>query len=281
MSGGWITRQELESLQPSCAAYYGAGGRYGEGQLPYPRELPRLFVDPDYYDLPTRLAALGPGERALDILCGNCTPGALTIALGRSEPRSTIVGLDPSAALLDACRANAERCGVTNTEWVRSDDEDISVPDASIDAIVNRLGSHHIVDMPSTFAGYRRILKQGGRLVLLDFTVPDGDRDAQDYINDIYRSRDSTHVRIRTTAEVVEGLAAAGFRLSERLDWSMSFVTPELGLHTTAAKNAYLARFREGTAHARAVHRVIERSDGEIAFTHPAFVVQAVRDRAA
>jgi ubiquinone/menaquinone biosynthesis C-methylase UbiE len=273
-----ITREELKSLQPSCAVYYGEGGRYGEGQLPYPAELPHLFVDPDYYVLPTRLAALRPGDRALDILCGNCTPGALTIALGRSQPKSTIVGLDPSAMLLETCRANAEHFGVMNTEWVQSDDEVIDVPEGSVDVIVNRLGSHHIVDMGSVFAHYRRLLRPGGRVVLLDFTVPDGDLGAQDYINAIYRFRDNTHVRIWTAAELIAGLAAAGFRTRERVAWSMRFATPELGLHTESAKRAYLAMFRNGSEHARTVHHVMERADGEIQFTHPAFILQAALD---
>lgn len=270
-----ITKDELESLQPSCAVYYGDGGRYGEGQLPYPDELPRLFVDPDYYALPASLADLVPGERALDILCGNCTPGALTIALARSQPGATIVGLDPSAKLLDACRANVARFRLTNAEWVHSDDERLGLPDAGVDVIVNRLGSHHIVDLSETFGAYRRLLRPGGRIVLLDFTVPDGDTEAQDYINDLYRFRDNTHVRIRAVAEISHGLVAAGFRLDRRVDWSMTFVTTELGLHTVEAKRAYLAKLRDGSAHARSVHRVTPRRDGEIAFTHPAFVVRA------
>lgn len=273
-----ITREELETLQPSCAVYYGEGGRYGEGQLPYPAELPRLFVDPDYYNRPARLVALRPGNRALDILCGNCTPGALTIALGRSEARATVVGLDPSAKLLETCRENAKRFGVTNTEWVLSDDERIDVPDGSVDVVVNRLGSHHIVDMPATFAHYHRLLGPGGRIVLLDFTVPDGDRDAQDYINAIYRFRDNTHVKIWTAEELIAGLAKAGFRTQERVDWSMTFGTPELGLHTESAKRRYLGMFLAGSAHARAVHRVVERPDGEIQFTHPAFILRAARE---
>ncbi len=273
-----ITREELESLQPTCAVYYGEGGRYGEGQLPYPDQLPRLFVDPDYYRLPAQLAALRPGERVLDILCGNCTPAALTIALARSQPEATVVGLDPSAKLLETCRASVARFGLANTEWVLCDDERLDVSDGSLDVVVNRLGSHHIVDLPFTLARYRRILRSGGRVVMLDFTVPDGDREAQDYINDVYRFRDDTHVKIRTVAEIIAGLEAAGFRRGEHIDWSMTFVTPELGLHSADTKRAYLAKFREGSAHARAVHRLTERADGEIAFTHPAFILQAVRD---
>jgi SAM-dependent methyltransferase len=272
-----ITREELRSLQPTCAVYYGEGGRYGEGQLPYPDELPRLFVDPDYYNLPTKLAALQPGERALDILCGNCTPAALTIALARSQPRATVVGLDPSAKLLEACAVSVARFGLSNAKWVLSDDEKLDVPAGSIDVIVNRLGSHHIVDMPPTIARYRRLLHPQGRVVLLDFTVPDGDTEAEEYINGVYRFRDNTHVKIRSAGEVISNLRATGFRVDERIEWSMTFVTTELGLHSAEAKRAYLAKFRDGSAHAREIHRVVERSDGEISFTHPAFILRAVR----
>lgn len=269
-----ITPGELERLRPSNHAYYGEGGRYGRAWM-LPEKFPELFFDPDYYSLPTRLAALRPGDRAVDVLCGNCVPGALCVALARSQPRATVIGLDPSAKLLEACRSNFESFGLTNAEWVQSDDEHLEIEDASVDVVLNRLGFHHIVDAPSAMGEYRRVLRPGGRVVLLDFTIPDDDRDADDYINGIYRSRDKTHIKISSVKEVAAALTSGGFRVTQTLPYAITHVTTEFGFPSPAGKASYIQAYRSGSAHARDVHKVAMLSDGELTFTHPAYVIAA------
>lgn len=269
-----IAKADLERLAPTNHAYYAEGGRYGRAWM-LPEKFPALFLDPDYYDLPTRLAALGPGERALDILCGNCVPGALCIALARSQPRATVVGLDPSAKLLEVCRQNFATFGLANGEWVLSDDERLGVPDASVDVVLNRLGFHHIVDARATMEEYRRVLRPHGRVVLLDFTIPDDDTEADGYINGIYRARDRTHVKISSVKEVSAALGAGGFRVTQTLPYAVRHVTTEFGFQGSEAKASYIAAYRAGSAHARAVHKVAMLEDGELTFTHPAYVLAA------
>ncbi len=269
-----ITREDLARLLPTCRAYYGPGGRYGEEGRWYPTVLPRLFSEPDYYNLPAKLARLRPGERAVDVLCGNPVPGALTIALARSRPAATVIALDPSQQLLDACKANLASVGLRNAEWVLSDDEALDLPPHSVDVIVNRLGFHHITDGAATMKEYREALRPGGRVVLLDFTVPDGDDDSEHYINSIYRSRDTTHVKIRSVKEIVAALEAAGFKPIETLPWQVVHLTDEFGFPDGSAKRRYIDAFLSGSPNARAVHKVAVRGE-ELTFTHPAFVLGA------
>jgi ubiquinone/menaquinone biosynthesis C-methylase UbiE len=271
-----ITSADLERMWPSNHAYYGEGGRYGRAWL-VPQEFPRLFADPDYYNLPARLAGLQAGESAVDILCGNCVPGMLSVALARAHPQATVIGLDPSQRLLDTCRANFEAMGLTNGQWVLSDDEQLGIPDASVDVIVNRLGFHHIADIPHAMSEYRRVLRPGGRVIVLDFTIPDDDIDADDFINGIYLARDKTHIKIRSLKEAQQGLGEAGFQVQEVLPWSVTHVTTEFGFATPESKAAYQASYRAGSQHARDVHRVSDRDDGELTFTHPAMVLAAVK----
>lgn len=271
-----IGQDELRRLAPTDHAYYAEGGRYGRAWM-IPERFPALFFDPDYYGLPTKLAALGPGDRAVDILCGNCVPGALCISLARSRPSATVIGLDPSARLLDVCRANFASFGLTNAEWVLSDDEILALPDASVDVVVNRLGFHHIVDPARAMREYGRVLRPGGRVVLLDFTIPDDDRDADDYINGIYRARDRTHVKISSVKEVSSVLSAAGFAVTEALPYQVTHVTTEFGFPDAAGKAGYIAAYRAGSAHSRELHKVAMLDDGELTFTHPAYVIAAAR----
>jgi ubiquinone/menaquinone biosynthesis C-methylase UbiE len=269
-----ITQDELERLAPSNNAYYAEGGRYGRAWM-LPEKFPVLFYDPDYYNLPTRLARLRPADCAVDILCGNCVPGALCIALARSQPAAKVIGLDPSAKLLDASRENFRSFGLTNAEWVLSDDERLDLPDHSVDVVLNRLGFHHIVDAATAMMEYRRVLRPGGRVVLLDFTIPDDDKDADDYINGIYRARDKTHIKISSVKEVSAALSAAGFRMVETLPYTIKHVTTEFGFPSPAGKASYISAYRAGSAHARELHRVALLDDGELTFTHPAYVLAA------
>jgi ubiquinone/menaquinone biosynthesis C-methylase UbiE len=269
-----ITDADLTRLAATNYAYYADGGRYG-GAWMQPQEYPALFADLDYYNLPVRLAALKPGDRALDVLCGNCVPGALSAALASSQPEASVVGLDPSALLLDVCRQNLEGMGLFNSEWVQSDDESLEIPDTSVDVVLNRLGFHHIVDARRTMREYRRVLRPGGRVVLLDFTIPDDDGDADDYINGIYRSRDRTHIKISSVKEVTAALQEGGFHVNEVLPYSVRHVTTEFGFASSSAKAEYIAAYLAGSEHARAVHKVAKLESGELTFTHPAYVISA------
>lgn len=271
-----ITTEELERLRPSCHAYYADGGRYG-GAWMLPQEFPRLFFDPDYYNHAVTLAALQPGERALDILCGNCVPGALSIAMLKAQPEATVMGLDPSELLLKTCQENLAAFGLTRAEWVQSDDEQLDVPDASVDVIVNRLGYHHIADLARTMGEYARILRPGGRVIILDFTVPDDDQDAFDYINEIYRSRDRTHVYIRSVKEMRTALEGVGFTVNGQIPYAVRHVTTEFGFRTDEMKRGYQTAYRAGSQHAKDIHKVQDLPDGELTFTHPAVVLRAVR----
>lgn len=272
-----ITRAELERLAPTNYVYYGEGGRYGRAWM-VPPEFPRLFTDPDYYNLPVRLAALRPGDRALDVLCGNCVPGALCIALAKSQPQATVIGLDPSAVLLETCKKSFASFGLRNAEWVLSDDERLDLPSASVDVILNRLGSHHIVDVATAMGEYRRVLRPRGRVVMLDFTVPDEDTDADNFINGVYRTRDKTHVKIRSVKEVSTALRQAGFGVTQVLPYQVRHVTTEFGFTSPQMRQEYMAAHRAGSAHARQVHKVADLPNGELTFTHPAFVLAAVME---
>lgn len=269
-----ITREELDALSKTNERYYAEGGRYGRA-WPMPKEFPALFRDPDYYNLPARLAALRPGDRVVDILCGNPVPGALCVALARSQPAATVIGLDPSQLLLDTCRDNLASVGLRDAQWVLSDDERPALPARSVDVIVNRLGLHHVVDLTVTFGEYLRLLRPGGRVVLLDFTVPDRDADSEAFINRIYRSRDKTHVKIRSVAEVREALAASGLTVTRNEPWAIRHVTTEFGFADAQARASYFAEFHRGSARARSVHRVADLPGGELTFTHPAMVLSA------
>ncbi|MEI4488769.1 methyltransferase domain-containing protein [Frigidibacter sp. MR17.14] len=109
---------------------------------------------------------LGPGEgRALlDLASGTGEISRLCQGLGFS-----VTGLDWSEPML--ARARVKLPGVS---FLQADAERTMLPAASMDVIVTRHLVWTLVDPPAAFAEWRRVLKPGGQLLLVDgdFVTP-------------------------------------------------------------------------------------------------------------
>jgi ubiquinone/menaquinone biosynthesis C-methylase UbiE len=117
------------------------------------------------------LAALTPGERVLDVGCG---AGSLAIALKASVgPAGAVDGIDASPEMIAVARRNASRSGAT-VNFQEGLMEAIPFPDGTFDVIVSQLAIHHLPDdlRPAAFKEMRRVLKPGGRCLIVDFEPP-------------------------------------------------------------------------------------------------------------
>ncbi len=118
------------------------------------------------YLTPTLAALLPPGLEVADLGCGT---GELLISLAPSVAR--IVGVDQEAAML---KVAAQRCnGQPNVELVHSSLESLPLPDRSLDVALCMLVLHHVEDLAATLAEVSRVLRPGGRLVVLDMIEHD------------------------------------------------------------------------------------------------------------
>jgi arsenite methyltransferase len=109
------------------------------------------------------LAALDlePGERVLDIGCG---PGYLVEEMAeRVGPEGSVHGLDPSPSMLAIARRRAGAAELSEGDALA-----LPVPDASFDAAVSTQVYEYVADMPAALAEVRRVLRPGGRLLVLD-----------------------------------------------------------------------------------------------------------------
>ena len=84
-----------------------------------------------------------------------------------------VLGVDISAAML----RRARRRNAPGIEFLHGDAEKLPAEDASFDAVVNLLSFHHYPNPSRAAAEFRRVLRPGGRLVLVAF-----DRNSR-YIN--------------------------------------------------------------------------------------------------
>lgn len=98
-----------------------------------------------------RAAAPQPGQRILDVGCGN---GALALGIAPMvAPKGDVVGLDLSRQMLAVAQARATEQRLTNVAFHRGDAETAGLGAASFDGIVSRFGVMFFSDPLAAFPG--------------------------------------------------------------------------------------------------------------------------------
>ena len=110
-------------------------------------------------------AALRPGQTALDLCTG--TGKLAHELLPFVGPSGRVVGIDFSPAMLELARSREPR-----VEFRLRDVTRLNEPDASVDAITIGFGLRNLVDRNAALREMHRVLRPGGRLVILEFAPP-------------------------------------------------------------------------------------------------------------
>ncbi|WP_137157906.1 class I SAM-dependent methyltransferase [Rhizobium sp. FKL33] len=104
----------------------------------------------------------GQGRRALDLACGTAVISHLLDELGFD-----VTGLDWAEPMLERARSKAKSRG-RKIRFLMGDAENTMEPDEAYDVIVNRHLVWTLVDPLSCFREWRRVLKPGGTLLIVD-----------------------------------------------------------------------------------------------------------------
>lgn len=107
----------------------------------------------------------------LDVVDFGCGTGVLTVEIARWARR--VVAIDANADVLAQARERAQRSDATNVTFVCEDLHRLSLPDGRKDLVVISQSLHHVDEPKKVIAEAARILKAGGRLVVLELMPHD------------------------------------------------------------------------------------------------------------
>ena len=108
------------------------------------------------------LARVGPGTRALDVATGT---GDLAIALQRRG--GEVVGSDFSDGMLERARAKSAA-----VRWEQANALALPYDDNAFDAATVGFGARNFSDLRAGLAEMARVVRPGGRVVILEITTP-------------------------------------------------------------------------------------------------------------
>jgi demethylmenaquinone methyltransferase/2-methoxy-6-polyprenyl-1,4-benzoquinol methylase len=115
-------------------------------------------------------AELASGDAALDVCCGT---GDLALELARRVgPAGRVVGSDFSERMLDLAREKPVPGAAAKPIFEWADALDLPYDDGGFDAVSVGFGVRNLSDLGRGIAEMARVLKPGGRLVILEITQP-------------------------------------------------------------------------------------------------------------
>ncbi len=109
------------------------------------------------------LLRLLPPMEMVDMGAGE---GNLSLMLAQRATR--VIAVDNSARMIEVGREQAERNGVGNIEFRQGDMEEAPVEDAAVDLVLFSQSLHHALHPERAIKEAARILRPGGRVVILD-----------------------------------------------------------------------------------------------------------------
>lgn len=132
----------------------------------------------------------------------------MLLSARRVGPSGYAYGLDMTDEMLALARANADKAGAVNVEFLQGQIEDISLEAETVDVIISNCVINLSTDKPAVLAEMFRVLRPGGRIGISDVV-------AEDHLSAADRAERGDYVGCIAGAlsrrEYLTGLAAAGF----------------------------------------------------------------------
>ena len=186
-----------EQQARSAEQFHRQAGKYGRGHiLEDTRDVLELLAD-----VPLK------GGRGLDVATGG---GHTALALANAGFRMMLGDLAP-AMLENAARFLKEEGHEVETALFAA--EAFPFEDESFDVVSCRVAPHHFSDVGRFVRESFRVLKRGGYWLVIDGSLPDGDRETAEWLHVVEKLRDPSHGRFLERREWRELAEEAGFEV--------------------------------------------------------------------
>src|SRR4051812_3643308 len=129
-----------------------------------------LGIDQSWRRKTVRALELGAAHRVLDLATGTADLG---IQVARTELSVSVVGLDPSAKMLDVGREKVKRAGLeARVGVVQGDAQGLPFPAASFPSVCIAFGIRNVPDRAQALREMARVTRPGGRIAILELSEP-------------------------------------------------------------------------------------------------------------
>lgn len=157
-----------------------------------------LWMDQYWRRVAVRMAMLRPGDRVVDVACGTgdlalrfarrlrvLCAGRDTHALPAGDVPHPVVGVDFTFEMLPLARRKTPAIRVADSDpeaasegsvvpnlWVNGDALALPLEDRSADVVSIAFGIRNVIDPLAAMREFARVLRPGGRVVILEFSLP-------------------------------------------------------------------------------------------------------------
>lgn len=194
-----------------------------------------------------QIAASLPGARVLDLGCGG---GHASFAVAPVVEK--VIAYDLSEEMLAVVATAAAERGLDNLAVRQGSADRLDFPDASFDLVCTRFSAHHWRQLPQALDEVLRVLKPGGRFIVIDTAAP-ADVLADTYVQAIELLRDTSHVRNISLHSWRKLLAAAGFAVTSDKTWKLRLEF-----------DSWVARMRTPQDHITAIRALWQAAPAEV-----------------
>jgi SAM-dependent methyltransferase len=160
-----------------------------------------------------------PGATILDLGCGAGHAGFAVAARG-----AVVVAVDTSERMLDTARLLADERRLTGYATVWADVTGLPFADATFDGAVSRYSAHHWPDVSAACREAARVVRPGGRIVIIDTVAPDAPA-TDTLVNALELLRDPSHGRNLRLDEWRTTFSSAGLEVLGERRWPIVLET--------------------------------------------------------
>jgi len=120
------------------------------------------------------LARMLPPGRPIAVLDVAAGTAEVSMEICCQRPLATVLGVDFTPAMLRVGHAKVARRGLARRiRLAAGDARRLPLPDASVDAVTIAFGIRNVEERHQALAEFHRVLKPGGKLLVLEFSLPD------------------------------------------------------------------------------------------------------------